>query len=202
VYDLLISDKRSQGSLQIPFTNFTTVPGATQTLTQTTRWSTSANCVERVMATFLKPTYNATTLAYNATSFSSQYFTRGSPNLNTNCTSRFSVNGVQYPNIPMDATRGEILLDTVQALNEDHDLTTAQHPEMDSLPAFHGAFFVHAHSFTYNDDESDHRMCGLSGLGTQLLGTYETVSTQNDSVLPIVFIQHKSVLEVGRAIGS
>lgn len=198
VYDQLISDKLSQGSLQIPFTNFTTVPGGSGTLTQSTRWSTSANCVERVFGTFLSNTFNTNNAQQDATTFYSPYFTRGSPNLNTDCTSRFSINGVQYPNIPMDATRGEILLDTMQALNEDHDLTTALHPSLTTLANFHSKFFVHVHSFTYDDEDSSNRMCGLSGLGSQLLGTFDTVSSQADAnLLPFVFIQHKSVLEVG-----
>jgi hypothetical protein len=197
VYDQLISDKLSQGSLQIPFTNFTTVPGATGTLTQSTRWSTSANCIERVFGTFLSTTFNTLNAQQDATTYYSPYFTRGSANLNVNCTSRFSVNGVMYPNIPMDATRCEILLDTVQALNEDHDLTTQLHPSLTSLANFHSKFFVHVHSFTYDDEDSSHRMCGLSGLGTALLGTFDTVSTQADNVQPMVYLQHKSVLEVG-----
>jgi hypothetical protein len=198
VYDQLISDKLSQGSLQMPFTNFTTVPGGSGALTQSSRWSTSANCVERVFGTFLATTFNTNNAQQDATTYYSPYFTRGSPNLNVNCASRFSINGVQYPNIPMDATRGEILLDTMQAMNEDHDLTTALHPSLTTLANFHSKFFVHAHSFTYDDEDSSHRMCGLSGLGSQLLGTFDTVSTQADAnLLPFIFIQHKSVLEVG-----
>lgn len=198
-YDTIISDKLVQGALQIPFTNFTTIPGASQPLTQTTRWSTSANCVERVFGTFLPTTYNTANAQVDSTTYSSPYFTRGSANLNTNCTSRFSINGVMYPNIPMDAPRAEILLDTMQALNEDHDLTTLQHPSLSNLSNFHSKFFTHCHSFTYDDDESPHRMCGLSGLGSQLLGTWDTISTQSDTVLPFVFVQHKSVLEIGNS---
>lgn len=197
VYDQLISDKLSQAPLQIPFTNFTTVPGATAELGQTTRWSTSANCVERVFGTFLSPTFTSSASALDATTYSSPYFTRGSANLNSELASTFSINGVRYPNIPMRAERAEILLDTMQAMNEDHDLTTQQHPNLTSLTNFHSKFFVHAHSFTYDDEESKNRLCGLSGLGTQLLGMWETVSSQADTVLPMIFVQHKSILEIG-----
>lgn len=197
VYDQLISDKLSQAPLQIPFTNFTTVPGATAELGQTTRWSTSANCVERVFGTFLSPTFTSSASALDATTYSSPYFTRGSANLNSELASTFSINGVRYPNIPMRAERAEILLDTMQAINEDHDLTTQQHPNLTSLANFHSKFFVHAHSFTYDDEESKNRLCGLSGAGTQLLGVWETSSSQLDTVLPMIFVQHKSILEIG-----
>lgn len=197
VYDQLISDKLSQAPLQIPFTNFTTVPGATAGLGQTTRWSTSANCVERVFGTFLSSNFNASTSALDATTYSSPYFSRGATNLDTECASTFSINGVRYPNIPMKAERGEILLDTMQAMNEDHDLTTQQHPNLNSLANFHSKFFVHCHSFTYDDEDSKNRLCGISGLGTQLLGVWETSSSQSGAVLPMVFVQHKSILEIG-----
>jgi hypothetical protein len=201
VYDQLISDKLAGGALQIPFTNYTTIPGASSDgLTTTTRWSTSADCVERVFGTFLSPTYNTANATYDATTYSSPYFTRGHGRIidaAADFTSRWTVNGVSYPNIPMSAQRAEILLDTVQAMNEDHDLTTRQHPNINTLDNFHSNFFVHAHSFTYHDDESDNRLCGLSGLGSQLLGTFETASPLAGPVLPVVFVEHKSVLEVG-----
>jgi len=46
------------------------------------------------------------------------------------------------------------------------------------------------------DDPNEHRLCGLDGRGNQVIGTFAT-SGSADNVIPLLFIQHKSLLRVG-----
>ena len=79
------------------------------------------------------------------------------------------MNGVSYPNTPLQLNRGEILLSTLETLNEAHDITSTPHSGFDSLTKFAQKWFVHGHNFGYDDDESGNRLCGLSGMGQNLL---------------------------------
>ena len=195
-YDALIDAKLSQGAISYPFTNFTSIPGGTGTLTQTTRWSTSANALEKIYGTFLSTTFNTQNAQADTVTYQSPYFNRGTTNLSTNLTSRFNVNGMPFPPAPADETRREVLLQTMQTICEDHDLTSAQHPALNSQTNWATKFWVHGVNFVWDDPQALTRVSGISGLGNQLLGTWESVSTQTDSCLPFIFLQHRSVLQL------
>lgn len=203
LYNAMIQDKLNSSALQIPYTNFTSIFGASGTTNGSVRWSTTANCLEMVMGTFLNQQYNSAAQSpYNTSTFRSGYFTKGGSNLGKttqigSVTSQFSVNGIQYPQIPMDFARLEPYLETLQCFSEDKDLTTEINPNFNSLTSYGTNFFVHAHSFTFNDNDSSHRLCGLSGAGNQLLGSWTTMATPTDNVLPLIILQHKSILEIG-----
>lgn len=202
LYNAMIQDKLSSSALQIPYTNFTSIFGAAGTTTGSVRWSTTANCLEMVMGTFLNQAYNSPSqTAYNVNTFRSGFFTKGGTNIAGSApgafTSQFSVNGIQYPQIPMDFGRLEIYLETLQCFSEDKDLTTETNPNFSSISNYGNNFFVHAHSFTFNDGDSHHRLCGLSGAGNQLIGSWTTNATVTDNVLPLIILQHKSILEIG-----
>lgn len=203
LYNAMIQDKLNNSALQVPYTNYTSIFGASGTTTGSIRWSTTANCLEMVWGTFLNPTYNSTANnGINPNTFRSNYFTKGGAKLGNftgigNFTSQFSVNGINYPQIPMDYARLEPYLETLQTFSEDKDLTTETNPNFSSLYQYGTNFFTHAHSFTYNDSESSHRLCGLSGAGNMLLGSWTTNASVADNVLPLIVLQHKSVLEIG-----
>jgi hypothetical protein len=55
---------------------------------------------------------------------------------------------------------------------------------------------VHDHSFTFDDEDSATRLCGLSGMGANLMGTWETSSSVSTSVVPLIILQHRSILEI------
>lgn len=199
LYDQLISDKLSKAPLSIPFTNYQVIPGPVQGLTGSTRWSSTGNCIEKVFGTFLPTTYQATNQVGDATTYLSPAFNRGTANLASGFTSRFTVNGSSYPDQPQVFGRGEIFQGVLEVLNENHDLTTLQHPNLNSLANFGSKFFAHGVSFTYDDDESPNRACGLSGQAQQLIGSWESLATagQSDEAMPLIIVQLKSVLQVG-----
>jgi len=202
VYDQLLTDKLSKSPLSLPYTNYTCVPCATSPVGAIeARWSTSANSLERVMGTMLPVTYQAADKSVDAVTFGSTYFNKGVPLDDADplpqLESTFEVNAVRYPNVGMRLERGEILQSTLEALNENQDITSRPHPNLDSLRRFASKWFLHAHSFTYDDDASDGRLCGLSGMGQNLLGGWHVVGTANQLVVPLIILQHKSVLEIG-----
>lgn len=200
VYDQLITDKLSKGAIQIPFTNYSVVPtAATAVGAISARWSTSANTVEKIYATTLPTTYQNNNQVGDATTYYSPAFTKGASGLSgtSDFSSRFTVNGVSYPNTALELKRGEILLSTLETMNESHDITSTPHPNFDTMTKYAQKFFVHAHNFGYDDEDSGTRLTGLSGMGQNLLGTWETVSSVNTSVVPLIIIQHKSILEIG-----
>ena len=200
VYDELISSKISQSPLQIPYTNFQCIPSTQTGLTNSSRFSSTADALERAYVTFLPTTYQALNQAVDSVTFSSPAFTHGSSNLSWGFNGRFTINGNSFPDQPAVNERGEILLQTQQTMGEDHDVTTLPHPNLNSLANFSSKFFVHGNNFSWNDSDSGVRKCGLSALGQNLIGSYESLGTSasnaGDVVQPLVILQTKSVLEV------
>jgi hypothetical protein len=200
VYDQLITDKLSKAPIQIPFTNFSCVPTAASSVGAiSARWSTLANTLEKIYATALQTTYQDANQVGDATTFYSPALTKGASGLTgaSDLTSRYTINGVSYPNTPLQLNRGEILLSTLETMNEAHDITSTPHSGFDSLTKFAQKWFVHGHNFGYDDDESGSRLCGLSGMGNNLLGRWETVSSVSTSVVPLLILQHRGILEIG-----
>ena len=193
VYYNLIQSRLNGSPIELGYDNVTTVVGSTGAPTGSTRWSTSADCLQYVVGTVKPNNYLAQT--YNTSTQLSDYFTRcGSNNALTQ--SQWFVNGVPYPSIPSSVTYGDHFVDTVHALGESQDPTSSTNPLMNTLTTFNNNFFTHVHSFTYNDDDDGHRLTGLSGRGNQILGSWNLTGT-GSNVMPIVFLKHKSVLRIG-----
>jgi hypothetical protein len=154
----------------------------------------------KIYATTLPANYQTGNQVGDATTYYSPVFNKGASGLSgtTDLTSRFTVNGVSYPNTPLQLNRGEILLSTLETMNEAHDITSTPHPNFDTLTKFAQKFFVHAHNFGFDDEDSATRLVGLSGLGNNLLGTWETSSAVSTVVVPLIILQHKSILEIGQ----
>lgn len=203
VYDQLLSERIAHSPLKIPFTNYTVTPGPQGGLTNTTRWASTSDSLQKVYGILIPTNWQAVPQLADTVTYLSPTFTRGSPNLDTaKFTSIFRVNGNSFPDQPAQASRGEILLQTLEAMNENHDVTSTPHPNLNSLANFHSKFFVHANSFTFDSDggpDAASRKCGLSGLGMNLSGSWETAmgNTVGDLVQPLVILEQKSVLMVG-----
>jgi len=191
VYYNMIAQRLAQAPLEIPFDNYTTVNGSSGTQTQSTRFSTSTDCLEAVIATFKNP--NATVNAWNSNSGLSTYFDRCAHGL-TN--SQFKINGIPYPSIPCESEFGEIFQDTAHTFNVAQDCVSQTHPNMNSLSLFNSNFWVHAHSFTYSDNDDGHRLIGLSGRGNQIMGNFETTGS-GSNLTPLLWLKHRSILRVG-----
>jgi hypothetical protein len=196
VYYTMIAQRLAQSPLELPFDNYQTVTGSLGAVTQTTRWSTSTDCLTDVIAT-VKPSYFEQAGA-NSNTCLSHFFTRGGGTQwdTAIATSQFSVNGIRYPTIPCQNADGEVFTQTAHTLGVSQDVLGQTDPSMSTLPLWSSNFFVHANSFTYPDAEDAHRLVGLSGRGNQILGTFETTGT-GSNVLPVVFLKSKSVLRVG-----
>lgn len=197
VYYNMVNQRLQQAPLEVVFDNYQTVVGSQGTPSQNTRWSTSADCVEGVIATFKHEDMNGN--AYNATTKLSDYFTRGTKADNGSITtSVFRVNGISYPSIPCQSADGDIFIDTAHSMNVSHDTVGETDPEMNSLTKWSQNFFVHMHSFTYPDAEDSHRLVGLSGKGNQLIGDWETTGVSGVKLLqPLLWLKCKSILRIG-----
>lgn len=193
VYYNMVSQRLQSAPLEIPFENYTTITGTLAPPTQSTRWSTSADCVEAIIATF--KTATPSSFAPNATTVQSEYFTRLGASSSVS-SSVFKVNGISYPSIPCENTIGDVFIDTAHSLGVSQDVIGQTDPNMNSITAWNNHYWVHAHSFTYPDSEDSHRLCGLSGRGNQLLGSFDTVGSGNN-VQPLIWLQHKSILRIG-----
>lgn len=202
VLDDMISTKIAHSPLTYPYTNYQVIPGVQGTLNNVTRFSTTSDSLQKIWCTFIPTTYLAPYGGQaDATTFLSPTFNRGSPNLVNGMTSRVTINGSSYPDVP--ATVPEQLQSTLDALNETHDITSTPHPNLNSLANFASKFYAHGVSFTYDADggpEAASRKCGLSALGQTLMGSWETTATagQTDPVQPLVILETKAVLEVGQ----
>lgn len=195
VYYNMVAQRLQQAPLEIPFDNYQTVVGSLAAPTQSTRWSTSADCVEGVIATFknLKATENS----LNSNIALSDYFCRGGKDTTgAVATSVFRVNGLSYPSIPCVNDDGDIFIDTSHTMGQSHETLGATDPNMDSLSKWKDNYFVHAHSFTYPDAEDSHRLVGLSGRGNQLIGSWDTTGS-GSNMQPLLWLKGKSILRVG-----
>jgi hypothetical protein len=196
VYYNMISQRLAQAPLEIVFDNFQTVTGGLGAVTQSTRWSTSSDCLEAIIATFKTATPNSS--AYESVTKLSEYFTRGTKDTGAVISkSHFKVNGIPYPSIPCETDFGEVFADTAHSLGLSQDTLGATDPAISSLKNFNEKFFVHAHTFSYPDAEDSHRLCGLSGRTNMLLGTWETEGTGSNQLQPIMWLKSKSILRVG-----
>jgi hypothetical protein len=189
----MAAQRLASAPLEIPYDNFTTVMGgATTSATQSLRFSTSAHCVEKVIGTLLPTDFN-TASTHNTTTCLSKYFTRKGDNVTT---SQYFINGVPYPSIPLDNTSGEVAIDTFHSLGVAQDAVSQTNENMDTLAKFNANFWTHVHSFTVLDDPNEHRLCGLDGRGNQIVGNWST-SGSADTVIPVLWLQHKSLLRIG-----
>lgn len=191
VYYNMVSQRLQSSPLEIPFENFTTVVGSQGLPTQTTRWSTSADCLQSIIATF--KTATPSSFAPNTTTVQSEYYTRCGTGITS---SVFKVNGVPYPTLPCEAAFGDIFIDTAHSLGVSQDTIGQTDASMNTLTAWTDNYFTHAHSFTYPDSEGAHRLCGLSGRGNQLLGTWET-SGSGANLQPLLWLNAKSIMRIG-----
>lgn len=191
VYYNMVASRLAQAPLEIPFDNFQTVIGSSSSGTQTTRWSTSTDCLTDVIAITKPSTFNNN--AANGTLRLSNYFTRDGSGIDT---SVFSVNGIRFPTIPCDVAWGEVFTHTAHTLGVSQDTVGQSDGAMNDLTVWRNNFFCHANSFSYPDESDSHRLVGLSGRGNQILGTFETTGT-GTTIIPIVFLKSKSVLRVG-----
>lgn len=206
VYDELMSSKIAQSPLQIPYHNYQAVPQPTSTLTGSLRWSSTSDALEKVYTTYLPTTYQNLNQLVDADTWLSPAFTMGAVNMTQGFNARYTINGNSFPDQAVSAERGEILLTTLQTINEDKDITSLPHPNINSLVNFHENFFVFGNSFTYDSDggnDAAMRKSGLSSLGQNLLGSVETLAygagNQSQTYVPLVFLETKSVLEIGSA---
>jgi len=108
----------------------------------------------------------------------------------------FRINGVNYPVIPAEDALGDVFIDTAHSLNVSQDTLGQTDAAMNSLTVWKNNFWVHAHSFTYPDSEDSHRLCGISGRGNALLGSWDVEGT-GAQVQPLLWLKHKSVMRIG-----
>lgn len=200
MYYNMVSQRLQSEPLELPFENYSTVTGTVSTPDQSTRWSTSADCVEAIIATFKADNFNNHAAENPNLTLQSRYFTRLGANVGT---SVFRVNGVPYPAIPCEniVTNGvlapEVFIDTAHSLGASQDVLGQTDPNMSSLTNWNNSYFVHAHSFTYPDADENHRLCGLSGRGNQLLGSWDTTANGvGVARLPLIWLKHKSVMRI------
>ena len=195
VYYNMVNSRLQSSPLEIPFENYTTVAGGLGAPTQSLRWSTSADCVEAVIGTFKLA--NPGSFVADTDTGLSEYFTRTGQDVRD---SVYRVNGVPYPTIACESAIGDIFVDTAHTLGASQDVLGQTDPLMRTLALWRDNFFVHAHSFTYPDAEDAHRLCGLSGRGNQLIGSWDTNANSGgpfNQVQPILWLKHKSVMRVG-----
>lgn len=191
VYSQMINQKLRSAPLEIPYDNVTTVVGSLGAKTSSTRWSTSAHCLEGVIATALNMNYADN--VHSPETGLSTYFRRHGEDMTQ---VQFTVNGVPYPSIPMSVADGDVFVNTAHALNVSQDALGSCNPAMRTLDLWNNHFFTAAQSFTYDADGDDSRLCGLDGRGSQLLGTVNFTGN-GANVIPVVFLRHKSLARVG-----
>lgn len=201
LYDELITSKIASGTpLQYGYDNYQVILGNQTGLTGSVRFSSTSDALHKVYGTFLKSDWSAPNKAVDSTTYLAPYFTKGADAIVEKFNSQFQLNSHNFPVSPQENARGEVLLQTMECLNEHKDITSAPHPNLNSLANFSGKFFAHGVSFVYDEDsdENEHTKSGISGLGANLVGAwnYNYSGASNVTVQPAVILHSKSVIEV------
>jgi hypothetical protein len=192
VYSAMIQQRLKSAPIEIPYDNYQVVLGAQGAVTST-RFSTSAHCVQSVFAWFAPTNWTQAVQSYVQSTALSAYFRRVRGNLTD---SQFRINSVPYPAIPASFAEGEIFAATSHAMNLSQDTLGQSNPNLDSLTKFQDDHFVHFHSFCYDADGDDHRLSGLDARGNQLIGSWEA-NGASGSFTPVVVLKCKSILRIG-----
>lgn len=189
VYNRMVQSRLAQAPLEIPYQNYTTVLGSMAAATQSTRFSTSAHCLEKILAWPINNALNDR--AHRNQIGLSTWFRRDGSMIND---SQFYINSVPYPSIPQK--EDEVFASTAHVLNLAQDTVGQSHPNMNSLANWENDFWVHALSFTFDADGENMRLCGLDGRGATVSGSWNTNGT-GTQFQPCVVLCHKSVARVG-----
>jgi hypothetical protein len=190
VYNAVIAEKMSRGPLEIQYDNYQLVMGS-QGAATSTRFSTSAHCLQGVMAWFAPSDWTSNIPTDNIKL--SRFFRRTSAGLTD---SQYRINSVPYPAVPCQSADGEVFAATSHAMNLSQDSLGQSHPNLTSLQRFNEDFFVHYHSFCYDSDGDESRLSGLDARGNALIGSWECTNASGQ-VTPIIILCLKSVLRVG-----
>jgi hypothetical protein len=193
-YNMVSSRLAQNQPIEIPYENYQCVTGSFGPVTSSTRWSTSTDCLEAIIAT-VKPT-GYDDYGPNAIIGLSDYFLRGAGEGSSITTSVMSVNGLRYPAIPAVNADGEIFTNTSIYLGAAQDTVGQSDPNMTTLARWANNYFVAVQSFTYPDNDDGRRLVGLSGLGNVLQGSWDITGTGNN-VLPMLWLKSRSVLRIG-----
>jgi len=172
VYDRGSStDKLSKSPLSLPYTNYTCVPCATspvgaievrwEHVRQRPRSGSWAPCCRSPT----RPSTSPWTPSRSAPPTSTRACPWRMPTPSPSSESTFEVNAVRYPNVGMRLERGDDLQSTLEALNENQDITSRPHPNLDSAAALcrSGSWTPTASPTTTTPRTA--LACGLSGMG-------------------------------------
>lgn len=189
VYSKMIQSRLASAPLEVPFQNYTTVVGSLGAPTQSTRFSTSASCLEKILAFPIN--VNVNDRVHRNTTGLSTFFRRDGTMITD---SVFRINSVPYPSIPQ--VREEVFVGTAHTLNAAQDTVGSSHPNMNTLDNWAADFWTHAVSFTFDADGESMRMCGLDGRGGTITGSWDT-NGSGANFQPAIVLCTKSVLRVG-----
>lgn len=189
IYSKMVQSRLQSAPLEVPFKNYTVVVGSLGAPTQSTRFSTSAHCLEKIIAFPIDT--NVNDRAHRNLSGLSTYFRRNGSMITD---SQFMINSVPYPAVP--ATRADAFVATSHVMNLSQDTVGASHPNLNSLDNFANEFWVHALSLTWDSDGDSQRLCGIDARGGTLVGSWNT-NGSGTNFQPCVVLVHSSVLRIG-----
>lgn len=205
-FNQLISDRLAQGPLPLVFSNYQSqLCGPTTSLSTSNRISTNAACVESIMYTWLKTTYNSAGIP-DPDTYHSPYFNHGVDELKALCktiggyTANFSINGQLIPQYNSDMSQMQILHDTLVMLQEDQDCTSEVHANLNSLAKYAQKFFLHGRSLTYYDSDGSNRLMGVDSRGNSsemYVNTNSNNASTNSAYNMLIILCLKSTLMMG-----
>jgi hypothetical protein len=185
-------------TIDLAFDDYKVVTGTVGSVTQSTQFSTSGDCITDLWA-FVKPTgsvaFNSNVA--NSNTLLSSYFTRGGGDNNTtqivDC--QYLINGVNFPSQRVVVSDGDLLQDTMVALNEHNNVLGSCDPGMVSLPLCSSNYFLHAVSLTHPDNNGGQKLIGLPSAGGVIQGSWST-SGSGSNIWPHIVLRGKSVMHI------
>jgi hypothetical protein len=193
-YDM-VQQRLAEAPIEILFDRYYVFENGKTSGGQTTRWAVSTQSLDWVVATLHPDAAKTAPTVWDATTGTSQYFTRTGTDI---VDSFFNFNNVQYPNYVPRNDDGSILCETLQNLNVLSDLLGGGDAGLISYTVFESDFWCHVHRFNHlNDAGDDNRLIsGLNTLGANAQG-YWTTSGTATNVWPVVFCKTSATLAIG-----
>lgn len=195
-YEALNAQLASGAVVEVPFTNFvpfrassTALGGANQ------QFSVATQSLDAIIATYIKTANLGPDRDFNAATYNSDYFSRGSADFNG---VRISVNQVPFPAYgEMDAARCAISV--IESLMGSYDTLGSCSSAIASLDKFKDGHFAVVTRLNHHDSAYGNRLiCGMNTSGNPATVNIAYTGGAATAVTPMAWAQTTSTLRIGQ----
>lgn len=195
-YEALNAQLASGGVIECPFTNYVPFRASSSALGGANQsFSIASQSLDAIIATYIKTANLAPDRDWNAATYTSDYFSRGTSDFDG---VRISVNQVPFPAYgTMDAARCAV--SAIENLMGSYDTLGSCSSALSSLSAFTNGHFVVVTRLNHHDSAYGNRLiCGMNTSGNPATVNVNYTGGSATAVTPFAWAQTTSLLRIGQ----